>query len=506
MRIKKAFRNLIFNILQQFVNILVNFLMPPIIVSSYGSTINGLVSTIRQIMQYIQLTGAGIAQASTIAMYKPLAEKNEKELSGIYNATRNMFSKAGNIFSIITLIVAIIYPFFVKEQINYLTVFFLIIVIGISGASEFYFCGKYNALLNANQENYFVAIAQTFGSITNLIFLIFLTKLKQNIIIVQLGMSCTYILRIILLTFYVRKKYPYIDLNEKPAYEKINQRNDAIVHQIASLIVNGSSTLIVSLILGLKEASIFSVYLIVFQGINTVCFIVSNAIYASFGEVIAKNEHEVLKKAFNIYEFIYFIIISIIFSCTFLLIMPFISLYTVNMTDANYNQPILALLFIIVGLANNIRIPALTIVTGAGHFKETKWRAVLEMLLNIFGQFSFGLLFGLNGVLLGCILSFSYRTLDFIIYSHKHILKTNAKDSFIRILLNFISAFVVVFFVSNLNIEINNFFEWIEAGFIYFCLISIFIVLINLIFDKKTFYDCLDVIKSLFGVKETNYE
>ena len=232
----------------------------------------------------------------------------------------------------------------------------------------------------------------------------------------------------------------------------------------------------------------------------------SNAIYASFGEVIAKNEHEVLKKAFNIYEFIYFIIISIIFSCTFLLIMPFISLYTVNMTDANYNQPILALLFIIVGLANNIRIPALTIVTGAGHFKETKWRAVLEMLLNIFGQFSFGLLFGLNGVLLGCILSFSYRTLDFIIYSHKHILKTNAKDSFIRILLNFISAFVVVFFVSNLNIEINNFFEWIEAGFIYFCLISIFIVLINLIFDKKTFYDCLDVIKSLFGVKETNYE
>ena len=121
MRIKKAFRNLIFNILQQFVNILVNFLMPPIIVSSYGSTINGLVSTIRQIMQYIQLTGAGIAQASTFAMYKPLAEKNEKELSGIYNATRNMFSKAGNIFSIITLIVAIIYPFFVKEQINYLT-------------------------------------------------------------------------------------------------------------------------------------------------------------------------------------------------------------------------------------------------------------------------------------------------------------------------------------------------------------------------------------------------
>lgn len=506
MRIKKAFKNLVFNIVQQIINILVNFLMPPILVSSFGSTINGLVSTIRQIMQYIQLTGAGIAQASTFAMYKPLAEKNEKELSGVYNATRKMFFKAGNVFSIITLIVAVIYPFFVKEQIDYLTVFLLILVISISGASEFYFCGKYNALLNANQENYFVAIAQTIGSITNLIFLIILTKLKQSIVIVQLGMSCTYLLRIILLTVYVRKKYTFIDLKVTPAFEKIDQRNDAVVHQIASLIVNGSSTLIVSLILGLKDASIFSVYLIVFQGINTVCSIVSNAIYASFGEVIAKNEHDILKKAFNIYEFVYFIVIAVIFSCTFLLIMPFISLYTVNMTDANYIHPTLAFLFIIVGLANNIRIPALTIVTSAGHFKETKWRAVLEMLINVIGQFSFGILFGLNGVLLGCVLSFSYRTLDFIFYSHKYILKTKFIHTFKRIFLNVLSSILIVFLVSNFNFTIDNFFDWIIAGSIYFCLISIFLVFANFICDKKTFCDCFNAIKSIFRIKERDYE
>ena len=67
MRFKKALKNLIFNVLQQVVNIIVNFIMPPILVSTFGSTLNGLVSTIRQIMQYVQLTGAGIAQASTFA-------------------------------------------------------------------------------------------------------------------------------------------------------------------------------------------------------------------------------------------------------------------------------------------------------------------------------------------------------------------------------------------------------------------------------------------------------
>ena len=52
MRFKKALKNLIFNVLQQVVNIIVNFIMPPILVSTFGSTLNGLVSTIRQIMQY----------------------------------------------------------------------------------------------------------------------------------------------------------------------------------------------------------------------------------------------------------------------------------------------------------------------------------------------------------------------------------------------------------------------------------------------------------------------
>ena len=94
----------------------------------------------------------------------------------------------------------------------------------------------------------------------------------------------------------------------------------------------GSSTLIVSLILGLKEASVFAVYLIVFQGINTICSIISTAIYASF----AKGQRDVLIRTFNIYEFVYYIVITILFSCTYLLIMPFIEIYTVNMTDINY--------------------------------------------------------------------------------------------------------------------------------------------------------------------------
>ena len=43
-------------------------------------------------MQDRQFMGAGIAQASTFAMYKPIADKDYESLNGIYNATRNMFT------------------------------------------------------------------------------------------------------------------------------------------------------------------------------------------------------------------------------------------------------------------------------------------------------------------------------------------------------------------------------------------------------------------------------
>lgn len=498
MRTQKALKNLIFNMIQQATALIINFFMPPILVSNFGSVINGLVSTIRQIMQYVQLTGAGIAQASTYAMYKPLSENDHRTLSGIFNATKKMFRTAGNWFSILVLLLALIYPLIIDKDVDYLTTFLLVIVIGISGASEFYLCGKYTALLTANQESFVVAIAQIIGNISNLLLLVVLVHFKQNIVIVQLGMSSIYLFRILILYWYVHKHFDFIDKNEKPLFSCLSQRNDVLVHQISALVVMGSSTLIVSLLLGLKEASVFSVYLIVFQGINAICGIVSNAIYASFGDVIVKNERKVLLNSFSIFELAYFILISIVFSCTFLLIMPFINLYTVNMVDANYYRPMLAVLFVIVGVANNIRIPSTTIVNAAGHFKETKYRAIFEMILNVLGQFTFGKFFGLNGILLGCILSYSYRTLDFIFYTHKYILKNSPLKSFGRIFLNlFASVFIVMVMMYFLSPAITNYLEWIKYGFIYFVLISSFILLINFIFERRVFLNMFNLIMGI---------
>ena len=356
MRAKKTLKNLIFNLLQQMVAIVTNFIVPPLIIGYFGSAINGIVSTIKQIMQHAQLTGAGISNVSTYALYEPLADNDHKKISGIYNATNKMFIKAGNYFSLILLIVAIVCPFFVKEDVSNLTVSLLVLIIGINGLSELYIIGKYQALLDADQKNFMVAVAQMAGNICNIIMTIVLIKLKQSIVIVQLGAAIIYVMRVTILTLYIKKNYSYLDKKEKPLMNSLSQRNDAIIHSVSALIINSSSTIIIFLFCGPSVASVYSVYALVFSGLNTICSIVSNAIYASFGDVIAKKDTKTLLNAYNVYEWIYLLAIGVIYTVTYLLIIPFIELYTRNVADINYILPGLGILFVIVGIFNNIKI------------------------------------------------------------------------------------------------------------------------------------------------------
>lgn len=487
MRTKKAFKNLVFNFIQQLVGIITSFIVPPLIISKFGSSVNGLVSTIKQIMSYVQLTGAGISSSATYAMYEPINKKDYTELSGIYNATKKMFNDAGNVFSLIVLLVSVIYPFFVKQDVPFTTIFLLVIVMSFAGLSEFYVFGKYQTLLNADQNNYVVSIAQSLGNICNIIVTVTLIKLNQNIVVVQLGASMVYVMRILVLYYYVNHKYRFLDPNVKPMLEKINQKNDAIIHELTALVVWNSSTILISVMIDLKQASVYAVYALVFSGLNMICNIVSNAIYASFGDVIAKKDIHTLHNAFNVYEWFYFLFVGIIYTVAYLMIMPFISIYTVSMTDTIYYLPFLGSLFVIVGVANNIRVPARTLVVASGHFKETRNRSIIEMIINIVGQVIGIYFFGIYGALFGAVLSFSYRSIDFVLYSNKNILHINSLRSLKRFIVNVFISVIVVFAVDQfIVINAPNYLYWCFYATIISLFTGITYLIINILADKKT--------------------
>ena len=64
------------------------------------------------------------------------------------------------------------------------------------------------------------------------------------------------------------------------------------------------------------------------------------------------------------------------------MILPFVEMYTSGIGDVNYIDSYLPVLFTLILLMNQIRIPALITINVAGHFKETQSGAIVEAIIN----------------------------------------------------------------------------------------------------------------------------
>ena len=90
-RVKK---NVLSGIVYQVVLITLSFLVPRLYLENFGSEVNGVLSTIKQIFVYMTLLEAGIGLATTQALYKPVAENDQNRVSSIISATHIFYRKA----------------------------------------------------------------------------------------------------------------------------------------------------------------------------------------------------------------------------------------------------------------------------------------------------------------------------------------------------------------------------------------------------------------------------
>ena len=154
--------------LLQIITVAAGFIVPRIMLVYYGSEINGLVNSIAQFIAYFNLVEAGLAGAAIYALYKPLADRDHKSINGVLSATNRFYILSGYIFVALTLGLALIYPALVKSsQLSPLCVGALVLILGVSGALEFFTMAKYRALLTADQKLYILSLVSIVAIILN---------------------------------------------------------------------------------------------------------------------------------------------------------------------------------------------------------------------------------------------------------------------------------------------------------------------------------------------------
>ena len=356
MRSKKAFVNILTSLLLQVITILCGLLIPRLIIQNFGSDVNGLISSITQFLGYITLLESGVGPVVKAALYKPISQKNNDEIKGILKASQRFFKKIAYIFVIYIVILCIFLPAVFGEQFDVWLTVSLIVIISLSTFAEYFFGMTYRLYLEAEQKKYITSIIQIATYVLNTIVVIVLIKIGANIQIVKLASVFIYVLRPIIQNIYIKKKY---NLNYNDVKEEYNlkQKWDGLAQHIAAVAHNNTDITILTIFTNAKIVSVYSVYSLIISGIKNLILSFISGIDASFGSMIANGEKEHLKKSFNVYELFYFSVITIIYTATLLLIIPFVQVYTNGITDTNYIVPAFAYIIVIAEMIWSLRQP-----------------------------------------------------------------------------------------------------------------------------------------------------
>ena len=280
-----------------------------------------------------------------------------------------------------------------------------------------------------------------------------------------------------------KKKYPWLSFNEKPDYSCIAQKNSVLVHKITTIIFRNIDVLILTLICSLEIVSIYSMYKMVINMITSILSSVGDSVNFIFGQqfnIEQDYEKPLYRKLIDAYNICYSAIAMSLYTVVYILILPFLKIYT-NGMDINYIYPMVPILYMIIEFLFVGREAMMRTIDVAGHYRKTQWRAVAEAVINLVSSIvmvlilknKMGEIGGLYGVLIGTILSLLYRTLDINLYTSKHILHRNAWKPMSLMVENMIIFIVLAKIFKCLSLNISNYGLFIMHG----CWITIVVLI-----------------------------
>lgn len=497
MRSKYAVKNTFASILLELAVALSGIILPRFFIGVYGSSVNGLVSSIGNFITYMGLVEAGVGAAATVELYKPLAEGNQYKINEIVSAARAFYLRLGILFVALDAVLITLYPFIVKNEISDVSfVRMMILALSVSGIVDFFFLGKYRVLLTADQKTYVLAFVQTAGTIVTLGSSILLIELGASAVIVKAVVGIVFCLRTVVIAIYVRRHYPEISFHKEFSSKAFPQRRAALFHQIVGMICNNTDMVLLTVMLrtdALVEVSVYAIYCMVTSNLTALFNSFYKGLTASFGNTIANNDETTLRNSFSLFELMYFVMMFIIYACTAVLFLSFVTLYSAKFKDASiYPRVELVVLFTLCGVVQNIRIPGLTIQLAAGHFKQTKLAAFFEAALNLGISVALVRWLGIAGVLVGTLTAYLYRSTDVIIYNAKNFLPGTLRRTIWRGVRNFL-LFAVVSVTGGIILApfFTTWFWWIGIAVVLTCVVTVLFALLNYLAEPQEFRKCV---------------
>ena len=490
--IKKSYKNLIFSCINIIITCFLGFLLPRLFIVNYGSDINGLISLSSQIFSCLALLESCIGISALQSLYNPLACDNNSKISSIMSAMDNYYKKISLIYLVLLIFISLTIPFYIHTTINYSSIVFIFLILGLVNVFSFYSQAKFKILLQADGKQYIISNVSLCIYIMTSLLKIILISVNANVIFVLGITTLIEIFQNIFIWIYIKHNYSWIELNVSPDYKSISDNKSVMIHQISGLIFNNTDIILISLFCNLTYVSVYTIYKSFINQIRMVTSIINNGYTFVLGQVF-NSDKKLYLILIDSFDLMFTMINHFVLSIFSVLFIPFMNLYARSFPDFElYINENLLLLFVIVELLSGYRNSMSMSINFGKHFLQTIRQSVFESMINILFSLILVKWLGVEGVLIGTIIALVYRSNDIIIYGNKKILSRKSKKSY-RIYLSNMLIFIVLYtFKSVIDINASNYLYLIFSaikvslyyGFVY--------IIFNFIFNKKCFLDFIN--------------
>lgn len=495
MRNRVTFLNMVSGLVFQILMILSGFVIPRLILSYFGSDMNGLVNSLNQFLSFISLVEGGITGVIMANLYKPIVENDMAGISSVLVTARHFYRRISLVFVVYAFVIAFGHPLLFHCPFNYWSVVLLTLILSVDLLVQYMFSLILRTLLNASKNGYVVSLTQSAIVVLNMVLAVVSVLVYPSIHVLKLISGLLFILQPIVFQRYVDKHFA-IDWNSRPDNSLIKERWNGFAINIAAFVHNSTDVAILSIMTDFATVSIYGVYALVVNGIKELIIASLSGVSHTVGQAYARQDWEEVNWKLDIYEYIVLLLVTFLYTVTALLITSFVMIYTKGITDADYHQPVFGLLLVIAEALYLVKLPHLDLAYSANRFKEITWPAFMEAFMNIAVSVLLVRKLGLVGVAIGTICAMTFRMLFHIYYTGK-IVKDRSQMRFYRKLILFVLMAILSYYLCRTiyPMQTVTIASWILHGVVYSLVVSALLGVLSLVGFRKELRFFMDYLR-----------
>lgn len=396
--------------LSQLTSILIALFLPKLIILSYGSDLNGIISAARQYSTYLAMIDSGIAAATCYQFIRAFKDNDIEKIKSLYSTVGKFFRNVAYIVIFVTIAFSLCYALILKSTTDIHLIVYIFFMYSLGTIVAFWEFFKYNLVLFSDGDQYKITFACIFSSILIFIFQYAFIKLSVNIYIVIAVFPISILIRLLIIRHMTLAKHPYIREKGHVDNSLISQKWDSITLNIADSMKTFAPIISISCFFGAAYVSVYAIYESVLHLGSSILIMCQHGITPVLGRFFIEKD-DVAKQKFEYLYTVIFVISGIISTCFSGLFLCFIKLYLGAKTDISYIYPLLAIFMIINTWFLMVRTSYESLIKANGLIRELRNGAIVEICLALVFCFIFAKVLGFEYTIIGVIISSAYRTI-----------------------------------------------------------------------------------------------